>query len=183
MSNRTATNAQTLRVDGIPEMLAALKLIDPELRKEAAREIKSVGPKLVSTARALIPLVPMSGWIRKTEGIARVSGKTPPYYPAAARKGVKVRFRGSAGSRDPKVFRLLTLVQLDAAGAVLDMAGRRSAGRGSGVQFVANLNRGHGGASRVVWKAAEANRADVAATITRAAAQMQRTINERTGAA
>jgi hypothetical protein len=71
MSNRAETNARTIRVDGIPDMLAVLKQIDPELRKAAVREIKSVGPTLVTAARAQYPPAPMSGWVRKTSGIAR----------------------------------------------------------------------------------------------------------------
>jgi hypothetical protein len=60
------------------------------------------------------------------------------------------------GARDPNNIPLLTLRQKNAAGAIYDMAGRRSSGStDAGRVFIRVLNQRGGPASRTMWPGAE----------------------------
>lgn len=135
----------TPQVTGVRETLAALKSIDKKLERESRKRMRAAVAPLQNAARALIPSdPPMSGW---TRGRYAFDG-------AKAKSGVKVVVGGRA-AKGKNVWPLVTMNQTNAAGAIYDMAGRRSGGSSaSGRQFIANLNR-HGRASRSMWKAAE----------------------------
>jgi hypothetical protein len=163
----------TGEITGIPDMIRALRQIDPELRKEAAREIRILAKPMVASARGRMPVsVPMSGWTR---------GRTA-FVPSKARTGIKaaVRFTPKRGSNEIK---LITLKQVNPAGEIFDMAGRAypggkdTKGGRRGDQFVANLP---GRASRVIWPTVERFGPSIQKNLADAAAKMERTINEKT---
>lgn len=150
--------------EGIPEMIRTLKQIDPELRKEAAREVRSIGKSVAADAKAQIFGVPLSGWAHK--------GRTG-FEPASVRRGISARIKFTAKKTQNEI-PLMTLVQKDAAGQIFDMAGRKN---GSS-QFVRSLP---GSASRYMWPTVERNLPRVEAALLEAANKMAETINRQTG--
>jgi hypothetical protein len=152
-----------IEVTGLAEALKTLQKIDPELRKEVIKGMKTAAAPLEAAARSLIPDArPLTNWYGWQQ--TRTGGKGPgPWDPSAARKGIKVAFRGGkvrgvAGD----VFPLLTLRQTNAAGAIFDIAGRaggtgkRSEGKERGQAMADKLNRS-GPTSRSMWPAVERN--------------------------
>lgn len=139
----------TVRVDGLPEMLRELKRLDPELRKQIPKRFKTAAQFLVDDARSLVPNEPASGWS---------PGGRLGFKPGNAKRSIRLKFRGTRG-RKKDTFSLLTLTTgKNAALSVLDMAGRKSAGRTrSGQALIRKLNQTRR-ASRVVWESAERNR-------------------------
>jgi hypothetical protein len=142
-----------IEVTGLAEALKTLQKIDPELRKEVIKGMKTAAAPLEAAARSLIPDArPLTNWYGWKGG----------WNTAAVRKGVKVAFRGGkvrgvAGD----VFPLLTLRQTNAAGAIFDIAGRSFPGRGAeggprGAAMVAKLNE-TAQPSRSMWPAVERN--------------------------
>jgi len=139
-----------IEVDGVAETIKALGRVDPELKKQIVKNLKAAASPVEESARALVPTArPLSGW----------EGWKGGYDPVAIRRGIRVAFRGSKvrGARDPDKIPLLTLRQKNAAGAIYDMAGRRSSGNtDQGRVFIRMLNARGGPASRYMWPGAEA---------------------------
>jgi hypothetical protein len=153
-----------LEVDGVAEVLRALGKVDPELRKATVKAMKVAGDPMAQEARSLFPASsPLSNWGNWTTPNGRVIG---PYNPAKVKRGVKIAYRGSkVKGSDKDTIPLLTMRQTDAAGAIVDMAGRRSNGRtAQGRAFIEQL-RSHGVASRAMWPAAERNMGRVTAAV------------------
>jgi len=153
-------------IQDIPDMIRALKDIDPELRKEAAREIRGIARSVVADAKTQITGVPLSGWAHK--------GRTG-FQPAAVRRGIGARVKFTAKRTEDEI-PLMTLTQKSPAGVIFDMAGRKNR---SG-NMIPQLNARHGGASRYMWPTMERNLPRVEAALLEAAGKMARTISERT---
>ena len=142
----------TARIDGVDEVLKALKAVDPELRKELPKEIKAYLNPIVDEMRSTIPGDrPLSGW--KETG--RIGWRS-----STVRSSIRSKFRASrkrgAKSRE---FSLASISQSSPAGAIFDMAGRKSSGNTpQGRAMIAALNTRHGGASRTLWPTLERNR-------------------------
>jgi hypothetical protein len=157
-------------VVGARETLAALKKLDPELRKQTVREIKSAGRPVLATARSLVPSQAMSGWGAGNWG---ARGWDDPA------RTLKVRFGGRAAKKRQQ-WRLLSLKQEGAAGAIFDLAGKQGGnGTPQSRQFLANVDR-FGGPSRTVWPAVEKNKDAAEATIVAALRKAESTINKTT---
>jgi hypothetical protein len=141
---------------GVPEVLGyrdtmkALQKLDPALRRETVKEIRKAMAPLQAKARALTPATaPLSGMVR-----GRLA------YSSKARSGVRIRVGGRA-RRNAKSWPLASLVQVDPAGSVFDMAGRRSTGSTpQGQALIRGLNARHGTASRAMWRVMDNGGAD-----------------------
>jgi hypothetical protein len=130
------------QVYGVRETLKELKTVEPKLRAQVTREAKRAAEPLRADAQRRVPTTaPMSGWREE-------------WTPANTR--VTVRFGGRARG-DKEVWPLLRLMHARKEGAMFDISGRKSDGETvQGKQFVANLRRTDGDASRSLWPAAEA---------------------------
>ena len=162
-----------IKVEGLPELFRELGKIDPELRKAAVKNVRRSGERIRNAARGSIPSEPpMSGW-------RRVRGRRGrwTWNPGTSRSRIRVKV-GTTVQRNGDI-RLLRIVQSDAAGAIYDMAGRKSIGNTeNGRQFVRNLNR-RGRPSRYMWPAAEANRDEVEQDLRQAIDDMADTVNRK----
>lgn len=164
-------------VTGVPETLRALGRIDPELRKAAVREFRSIGNELRREARASIPATPaVSGWrttrTRRPEngpGVWTVGRLA--YRPGKVRSGITVRF--SARSAPGRPIRLVTLRNANAAGAILEIAGRRRSNRLSRALDESGWPK----AGRVAWRTVDRNRARIDAGVRTAVDNMTATLN------
>lgn len=146
----------TVKTDGLANVIVRLNKLDPGLRKEIQKQIKDTANPLISTARSLLPAAsPLDNWGSWPRG-------TGGYQKNAASRGIKVSYKGSSNS---SVIPLLTFTQTNAAGAIVDMAGRRfpngnkTEGGERGRQMVAKLSRSMGNreASRTMYPAVFAN--------------------------
>lgn len=151
------------RFEGGADAIKALRDLEPKLKRETRANIRNAAKPLQSAIQSLIPSdTPMSGW---TSGRYAFDG-------GAAKKGVKIQIK-TTGRKKAATWDLVTIKQTNAGGAVFDMAGKRSGGNGTGVQFIANLRNRNGGASRSMWRGAEgqlpAIRKNVEAAVMKAA--------------
>lgn len=138
-----------VEVLGSREAIKALSKLPKEIRNETRRNIRTAVRPIQAAARANIPDVALSGWSSWQRGRL--------YWDAgAARKGIGIRVGG--GRQSDEVWRIVTLTQRSAPGAVFEVAGRRSSGKTpQGRAFIRGLNSKHGRASRGVWRAVDAN--------------------------
>jgi hypothetical protein len=166
-----------LQIDGIDRTLALLNKIDPTYRRDVTKRIKRAGSVMVKEARSMVTAVsgvkgaPLSGMNRGT----LIKGREIRWDTATVNKGFNIRV-GARASKEryvnfarytdgvkthteqipfgSKPYRLMTMQQRDAAGAIYDHAGRHD-----GSKFVTNLNAEGGGEQpRVIDKAVEKNK-------------------------
>lgn len=137
-------------VSGLAQALKVLKQVDPALRKAAIKSMKEAAQPLANDMRALVPEVATSGWSKK----GRLG-----FSPGRVRNSIRPQFRASERQRGRQGrYTLLRIRMASPGGSVYERAGSASGGRTrSGRAFVAKLNAQHGGPSRVMWRAADAN--------------------------
>lgn len=172
-----AQSKPILEVQGIDRTLALLNKIDPTYRRDVTKRIKRAGSVMITEARQMVTTVvgvkgaPLSGMNRGT----LIKGREIRWNTATVNKGFNVKV-GSRATKEryvnftrftdgvathteqipfgAKPYRLMTVQQRDAAGAIYDHAGRHTQGL-----FVANLDVSGGGEQpRVIDKAVENNK-------------------------
>jgi hypothetical protein len=144
---------ETVVISGIKETIESLKKFD----KDAARRLnKVINDELAlaeGAARAKIKdEPPMSGWRTVPAAKGRVRGGQgwPAWEPTAIRQGIK-KTRVEGKVRSDYTTSAGALVQKTAAGAIWEVAGRRSDGSGTGRNMIGVLNQRFKGASRGIW--------------------------------
>lgn len=174
----------TIEVDGAAASIRVLGQIEPELRKQAIKEIKSAGDAIVQEARSLVPDVkPLTNWYNWKGG----------FVPAKVRRGIKVAYRGSA-QRDRNTIDLLTVRQTDPAGAIFELAGFRNGSKGTGGSpvpdagrvFIQQLRKGERDgatwqpkARRTLWPAIARHRDEVREAVQTAVDNVIKTTNRK----
>lgn len=133
---------------GLRELERGLKSFDPALTRAMNGAIRDALRPVQQAARDNVPDVALSGW--DAEGSGEWSTRLG-WDPAEVRKGIKIKKGGrSLGGRGSGVSAAWSLANMSAAGAVFELAGRRSSGT-----FQTNLTHQHGAASRLIWDAWE----------------------------
>lgn len=157
-----------VEVNGLADTLRTLRRVDPELRKTTIKRMKLAAKPMQAEAKKLFPdASPLSGWGNWRGG----------YDGRNVKRNVKVSFKGSK-ARNSNVIPLLTLRQTSAAGAIFDIAGRKSSGNSpSGRAMIARLDR-FAPASRVMWPTAERHMPEVAQGVRSAIDDMSAIINQ-----
>lgn len=134
-------------VVGLRDTQRALKIFAPEVGKAMDKRIKAALEPIVVEARSNVPDVALSGWGNSGDGVweSRLG-----WDAGQVRKGIKVRKGGgtTAAARRMGARTAYRIVNQSPAGAVFELAGRRSSGR-----FQSALNQQHGIASRLIWDA------------------------------
>jgi hypothetical protein len=180
---------------GIKETLDALSNFDADAVARFNRVINDELDGAERNARASIDSIknkttdtPMSGW-RKSNAMNPTQtrgGKGWPGWDASVVKaGIKqskaegrvrrkngyLKYTTSAGS----------LRNESAAGAIFEIAGRKSDGEGTGVSFINTLTNRFQAASRTIWRTVDRDRprieANVAKALEQAKAELQRHLN------
>jgi hypothetical protein len=166
-----------IEVTGLAEALKTLQKVDPELRKEVVKGLKTAAAPILSTARSLIPDGRvLTNWYDWKGG----------WDSQTVRKGIRVAFRaGRVKGQDRDVFPLLTLRQLNAAGAIYDMAGRSFPGRGSegalrGAMMIRKMDT-YARPSRSLWPAVERNMPVVTKSLEDVIGTVSKRINQELG--
>lgn len=134
-------------IKGIQPTLRELAAVDKKLAAELKRELyKAVQPVAVK-AKELVPDPALSGWTKSDWPRDGVRWDT-----IQVRKGIYVSLRTTM-RRKSLVSNWIGIVNMSAAGAIYELAGRRN---GNNPLDKALKNKGLGQASRLVWRAWDA---------------------------
>ncbi len=156
----------TIEVLGVKEMLRDLKQIDPEARKQFAKDAKQIASPIVLEAQSRYPAQALSGMRYRWTQNGR---QLLPWDARKARRGITVKV--DAGRKKDGV---VTIIQKDPAAAIYDIAGRGNSNRlGDALTAFA------GNPSRVMWPSAEAHITDVQNEMTKAIEQVAKEIERR----
>jgi hypothetical protein len=158
--------ATTVEVIGVKETLKELRALDPELRKQFARDIKQITKPLTDEAKTLYGRQMPSGFARTWNLGAR------PIFPwsvSKARSGVTTKITTSQRSKS-----VISVRQGNPAAAIIEFAGTRTSNSfATQTSLVFGRTRG-----KVMWQAADRrleqiNR-EVETAVETASAQIQR---------
>ena len=137
-------------VYGYKDTMKALRSISPDVAKQFTAEIKAAITPVQTLARSKVPDRPMRNWDDRGPGVwsTRLG-----YNAAKVRRGITVR-QGGRGRRGTGVSVAWKVMNKDAAGAVFEIAGRKTSGSTrSAVAFRSNLTLSGGRPSRLIWAA------------------------------
>ena len=165
------------QIRGLNQTLGVLQDIDPILRREAIKRLKTDAKPIVAAAKSKIPTVALSGWVapKQTGAPNPRKSKSPikPYDATAMRRRTTISVRNKR-TRDKKGKEtLIRLVSAAPTSTPFDMAGKitRSV-------FADNLSAKFGEPSRFMYPAVEANRDLVISSMRRSVVNMEQLINE-----
>lgn len=137
---------QPVTIENAREVRRTLQQLAPEVKKALDKANRAAAAPLLTLAKGNLPDSPMRNWGKWTS-----RGRDLSYQGSAVRSGIKVK----AGKRSRKSpwSAVTQLVNQTAAGAIFEMAGRKT----NNTQFVQNLQNifqvNGDGLSRGIWKA------------------------------
>lgn len=144
---------------GIEGTLESLKAFDKAAVKSFNAVINSVLADAERAARGFVkPDPPMRGW--KTVEPLRPKASTregagwPPYNQGVIQQGIR-KTRAQGKVRGDFTTSAGALINQSAAGAIIEVAGKKSGGTGSGIQFIANLTDEIKKPSRLIWRSVD----------------------------
>ncbi len=137
-------------VYGYKDTIKALRSISPDVAKEFTKEIRDAIRPVQNLARSKVPARPMRNW--DDRGTGEWSTRLG-WNPAKVRRGITIR-QGGRGRRGTGTSVAWKVINKDAAGAIFEIAGRKSSGSTrAGVSFRSNLTLSGGRPSRLIWQA------------------------------
>lgn len=157
----------TVEVLGVEQMLQDLRKIDPEARKQFAKDAKEIAAPIVLAAQAKYPDRVLSGMKYRWTQNGR---QLLPWDQRKARRGVTVKV--DAGKRSDGV---VTIIQKDPAASIIEFAADNRLGRSLSTLA-------WGAPARIMWPAADAHITDVQAEMVKSLEQVADTINRRIAA-
>jgi uncharacterized protein YfaP (DUF2135 family) len=148
---------------GVQETINDLKQFDKNAVKNFNKVINSALTDAERSARGFVKSdSPMSGW-RKTDAIAprsRGGRGWPAYSQGVIQQGIR-KTKAQGKVRGDYTTSAGALVNKSAAGAIIEVAGRKTQGNGTGRSFIRNLTDEIKNPSRLVWQAVDAKRSEV----------------------
>ena len=157
----------TVEVIGVKQMLQDLRQIDPEARKQFAKDAKQIASPIIVAAQAKYPAQALSGMRYRWTQNGR---QLLPWDARKARRGVQVKV--DAGRRTDGV---VTIIQKDPAASIIEFANDSRLG-----QSLSTL--AWGSPARVMWPAADANLTDVQSEMVKSIELVAGNINRRIAA-
>lgn len=141
-------------ITGVHETLAALKELDKNAARSINRAINKSAEQVAKVARGYVDPQGLSGWQRQLPG-GTPGNRRKGYSPAEVAAGIRVKRRRPR--RRGRVVEAFVYVQnTSAAGAIWEVAGRKSGGITPAGQAMVRAIRERGGpASRTVWAATD----------------------------
>jgi len=137
----------SIKVVGVKDTLKDLRTLNPEMRKQFARDAKQIAAPITTAAKASYPQMPLSGmryrWMQKGRQLL-------PWDARRARSGVQVKI--DAGRRRNGV---VTIIQKDPAASIIEFASDKNR-LGRSLSTLA-----WGEPARVMWPAADSHLKDV----------------------
>jgi hypothetical protein len=140
------------QVVGAKDAIKGLRKVNPELRKQFNRDVKTIAAPVVNAAKAAYPSMPLSGMSRIW---APGNRQLFPWEANKARSGVTVKIDTSKTAVS-----VIRIQQKDPAATIYELAGKR-ASNPKGRAFITNLETRFGRAQRVLWPTYERNSAEI----------------------
>ena len=158
---------EVVAINGIKETTAALKKFDKNAARQLNKVINDELRRAEGDARRLVPFKPpMSGW-RKSDpvkGRSRGGKGWPAWSQDQIRTGI-IKTRAEGKVRPDYTTSAGALIQKSAAGAIWEVAGRKSSGEGTGRNMIGVLNTRFQGASRGIWKVVDRDKDKIIANV------------------
>jgi len=159
----------SIKIVGAREAVVGLRKIDPELRKQFNRDVKSIVQPVIADMKQSYPMMPLSGMKRQWNVGGRFNAF--PYDQRRAQKGVKYKIdtKRSAVS-------LIRIQQTDPGTVIFETIGKRGSS-----PFSRRLSAFSGPAVRVSWPAWERNRGKVSSELEQVVLAATRTVQKELG--
>jgi len=144
---------------GIEDTLTALKAFDKKAVKNFNAVINSVLSDAERAARGFVKSdPPMRGWKTseplKPKPTTRGGAGWPAYNQGVIQQGIR-KTKAQGKVRKDYTTSAGALINESAAGAIIEVAGRKSGGTGSGIQFITNLTDEIKNPSRLIWRSVD----------------------------
>lgn len=154
-----------IKVAGVKDVLKEIRQIDPELRKQFARDAKKIAAPIMDIAKASYPVTALSGmrysWTQNKRQLL-------PWNSTMAKRGVQLKVDTSKRRQS-----VITIVQKNPAAAIIEFAGNST-------KFGRSLSTlAWGAPGRVMWKAADGRTDKVQAEIRDLVDQVATNINRK----
>ena len=147
--------ATSTEITGVYETLAALKAFDKNLARRTDKKINDAAREVAKLGQSLVDPQGLSGWQRQLPGGTGATRRAG-YDPALIAKGIKVKRRRQKKRSNGEVRSFVVVANTTAAGAIWEVAGRKSDGKTpAGRAMVRNIRNRGGAASRTIWAAAD----------------------------
>ena len=143
------TASTSVTVVGVKDALRELGKIEPDLKKQIQKDVKTILRPVVDEAKRAMPVTPLSGMARSWK-----RGVLFPYEQAQVQRSIGARFNTRKRGNSLAV---IAVVMKSAAGTIYDMSGKRGGKTPQGRAMIANLEARFGKASRGMWPAYERN--------------------------
>lgn len=142
------------QIHGIHETLAALRALDKNAARRVNAAINKAAGEVRDVAKGLVDPQGLSGWQRQLPGGTKGSRRAG-YNPAEIAAGIKLK-RKRPKKNGPVIQSAIVIANTSAAGAIWEVAGRKSDGKTpAGMAMVKAMRQRGGAASRTVWAAAD----------------------------
>lgn len=134
-------------LEGYKDLKRVMSKVDPDLRREMDREIRSILKPIANRAKNLVPVTALSRWMSSDTAVRAGAARMPAWNYEGIVRNIKVvqggkRLKGSARSA---VWRIRNQ---EPSGAVFELAGR-----GPSRHSFVKAMRKHGEPSRLIWRA------------------------------
>jgi hypothetical protein len=137
-----ADNRIRIEVYGVAEAIKELRNLEPDLYRNLIKDLKQSAAPLAKAVGLEFPEMPLLNW--GGDG-SRQGGRArfPSYNANTARRGVKTAV-STRQPRNKNEHGILRIQQMDAAGAIYDSAGSKTAASAStaGGKFIMNIDKG-----------------------------------------
>ena len=170
---------------GIQETLDGLKQFDKDAVKRFNKVLNDVLTDAERAARGFVKAdPPMRGWKTtdplKPKKTTRGGAGWPAYNQGVIQQGIrKTKTQGKV--RGDYTTSAGALINNSAAGAIIEVAGRKTGGTGTGIQFIRNLTDEIKNPSRLIWQAVDTKKKPaeikVLAALNEAKADLQRNLD------
>ena len=170
---------------GIEETLEGLKKFDKDAVKRFNKVLNDVLTDAERAARGFVKAdPPMRGWKTtdplKPKKTTRGGAGWPAYNQGVIQQGIR-KTKAQGKVRGDYTTSAGALINNSAAGAIIEVAGRKTGGTGTGIQFIRNLTDEIRNPSRLIWQAVDAKKKPaeikVLAALNEAKADLQRNLD------
>ena len=147
---------------GLEETLDGLKKFDKDAVKRFNKVLNDVLTDAERAARGFVKAdPPMRGWKTtdplKPKKTTRGGAGWPAYNQGVSQQGIR-KTKAQGKVRGDYTTSAGALINNSAAGAIIEVAGRKTGGTGTGIQFIRNLTDEIKNPSRLIWQAVDAKK-------------------------
>jgi len=168
-------------ISGLDQLKKELGVLAPDLKNQLTKVFRNAAKEIRDDARRLVSdEPPMRGWrtVKAISGTSRGGAGWPEYDASRIRAGIEYKAGVTApgfSSKGSTKFFGYRVYNASPQGNIMEVAGRKSAGSGTGVQFIQNLNSKNGTAGRLIYRAFDAKESSINLKLNR---EVERITNE-----